>query len=108
MNDYLDGGLVVDGQGVRLACNPLWEQAIYTAQGHNLFKALKFLPQDNSQVCFASKYGSVSFPAARRALARHIGQDNVTLREDLAHMFPLHVPEFAAAQLSKVIEQAEF
>ena len=108
LSDYLKGGLVADGEGVKLACDPLWEQAIFTAQGHNLFKALKFLPEQNSNVCFASKYGAVSFPAARRALARHIGQSHVSLRKDLSHMFPLHVPEFAAEQLSQAIAQAEF
>jgi pimeloyl-ACP methyl ester carboxylesterase len=40
LRDYLTGGLIADGEGVKLACDPLWEQAIFTAQGHNVFKAM--------------------------------------------------------------------
>lgn len=109
LRDYLTGGLVPDVKGgVKLACDPLWEQAIFTAQGHNLFKAARGLPRGNSAITFASKYGAVSYPASRRALARHIGKDNVVLRKDFAHMFPLHDPDFARAQLEAAIESAQF
>ena len=42
LHDYLAGGLVptADG-GVRLACDPAWEQAIYTAQAHNLYRNIQ-------------------------------------------------------------------
>lgn len=108
LRDYLAGGFLPDDGGVKLACDPLWEKAIYTAHGHNIFKASKYLPKGNSYMCFAQKHGAVSYPAARRALGRHIGKDHVILRKDLSHMFPLHVPEFAAQMLSRAIDGSQF
>jgi len=99
LRDYLTGGLVSDGDGVKLACDPLWEQAIFVAQGHNVFKAVPHMPRNNSHVTFAGKYGAVSFRSGRNAIAKVIGDENVIFDKDRAHMFPMHDPDYAVQKL---------
>lgn len=99
LRDYLTGGLVPDGNGVKLACDPLWEQAIFVAQGHNVFKAVPHLPRNNSHMTFAGKHGAVSFRAGRNAFAKIIGSENVVFDKNRAHMFPMHDPDYATGRL---------
>jgi len=106
LRDYLTGGLVSDGEGVRLACDPLWEQAIFVAQGHNVFKAVPHLPRHNSHVTFAGKYGAVSFRSGRNAIAKIIGAENVIFDKARAHMFPMHDPDYAVGRLRDVLAKA--
>jgi len=47
LKDYLKGGVIPHGSGVKLACDPAWEQAIFCAQSHKTFKALKTLPKSS-------------------------------------------------------------
>ena len=105
LRDYLTGGLIADGEGMKLACDPLWEQAIFTAQGHNAFKAAASLPRDNSHITFAGKYGAVSFPSGRRAMAKTIGAENVAFDKNRAHMFPMQDPEYAIEKLRGVLSK---
>ena len=105
LRDYLTGGLKADGNDVKLACDPLWEQAIFAAQGHNVFKAAKALPRDNSHMTFAGKYGAVSFKSGRSYMAKIIGADNVVFNKDRAHMFPMHDPDYAVECLRKVLSR---
>lgn len=99
LRDYLAGGLVPDGDGLKLACDPLWEQAIFVAQGHNVFKAIPYLPRHNSHATFAGKHGAVSFRAGRNAIAKVIGAENVVFDKNRAHMFPMHDPDYATGRL---------
>jgi len=103
LRDYLTGGLVPDGEGMRLACDPLWEQAIFVAQGHNVFKGIPHLPPNNSHVTFAGKYGAVSFKSGRNAIAKIIGAKNVVYDKARAHMFPMHDPDYAIGRLREVL-----
>ena len=107
LRDYLTGGLLPDGDGVKLACDPLWEQAIFVAQAHNVFKGVPYLPRDNSHITFAGKYGAVSFRSGRNAFAKIIGKENVVFEKDRAHMFPMHDPDYAMGHLREVLEKAE-
>lgn len=106
LRDYLTGGLIKTDVGVRLACNPLWEQAIFVAQGHNAFKAAKALPPDNSHITFAGKYGAVSFKSGRNYMANIIGSENVVFDKDRAHMFPMHDPNYAVQRLREALSKA--
>jgi len=103
LRDYLTGGLVPDGDGLKLACDPLWEQAIFVGQGHNVFKAVPHLPRNNSHITFAGKHGAVSFRAGRNAIAKVIGKKNVIFDKDRAHMFPMHDPEYATGRLREAL-----
>ena len=105
LRDYLTGGLVPDGDDVKLACDPLWEQAIFAAQGHNVFKAAKALPREKSHMTFAGKYGAVSFESSRRYMAKIIGSKNVVFNKDRAHMFPMDDPDYAVRRLSEVLSR---
>jgi len=106
LRDYLTGGLVPDGEGVKLACDPLWEQAIFVAQGHNVLKAVSALPRENSHITFAGKHGAVSFKSGRDAIAKVIGTENVIFDKNRAHMFPMHDPDYATGRLQAALVKA--
>jgi len=57
----------------------------------------------NSHVTFAGKYGAVSFRAGRKAVAKIIGAENVVFDKDLAHMFPMHDPNYAKERLRDIL-----
>ena len=104
LRDYLTGGLIADAEGMKLACDPLWEQAIFVAQGHNVFRAIPHLPRNNSHVTFAGKHGAVSFRSGRNAIAKVIGAENVIFDKDRAHMFPMHDPDYATRRLQTALK----
>lgn len=106
LRDYLEGGLVPTEDGrMKLACDPLWEQAIFAAQAHNLFAQVPKLP-DNSRLIFAGAHGRVSTSGQRRTLQRLQPGLSVEYEEDRAHLFPLHDPAFAADILRGVLDIA--
>ena len=102
LRDYLEGGLKPHPEGVTLTCTPRWEQAMFIAQGHNIFKASGKL-SDHVQFVYAQKFG-VSTKGGRRAIARQVGAKNVDYREDFAHFFPFHEMEFAQSSLLNMIK----
>ena len=106
LGDYLTGGLVESDTGVKLTCDPLWEQAIFIAQGHNVYKAARALPPHNSHITFAGKYGAVSFKRGRNYMANLIGAENVIFDRTRAHMFPMHDPDYAVQRLREALNKA--
>lgn len=104
LSDYLTGGLKPDGQGVRLACEPLWEQAVFTAQGHNIFKAAKAY-SGPKQFIYAGKFGP-SFPRTRRNIAKIVGDNQMSFHKNYAHFFPLQEPEFTVGIMDAMIKRA--
>ena len=105
LRDYLEGGTVQHGDGVRLACDPLWEQAIFTAQAHDLFRNIPLLP-DNSRIVFAGARGRVSTKAQRASIQRKQPAISVEYQPDFNHLFPMQQPEFATGVLRDVIARA--
>jgi pimeloyl-ACP methyl ester carboxylesterase len=102
LQDYLDGGLLEAKTGVKLACNPLWEQAIYTAQGHNIFKAAHYLP-DDSRIIYGGK-AAVSTPGTRQKIERILGEGSVEYRPDFHHLFPFQETEFCQSELRRAMQ----
>ncbi len=102
LRDYLEGGLKLTNEGVELACDPKWEQAIYAAQGHNLFKAARDLPKDNSRIIYAGK-GAPHTPTSRERMRGILGKSNVERHMNFHHMFPLNNPDFATEALRLAI-----
>ncbi len=100
--DYLSGGLIETKDGVRLACDPLWEQAVFCAQNQNSFKAAKRLPALR-KIIFAGKNSPTPFSMQARMKAR-LGRDNVKSSSKLDHLFPLQNPDFAREILSEVLK----
>ncbi len=102
IHDYLEGGLVKTKDGVRLACHPLWEQAVFCAQNQNSFKAARHLPL-HRQIIFAGKNSPTPFSMQARLKAR-LGRENVKSSSKLDHLFPLQNPEFAGKILSDILK----
>lgn len=93
LRDYLRGGLVPHQDGVRLACDPLWEQAIFCSHHHNVARAAKALP-DYRQIIFAGPNGPT--PAfVQKRFQKRLGQDAVTIDPTLSHLYPLENPAWA-------------
>lgn len=102
--DYLEGGTAAAETGVRLCCNPLWEQAIFVAQNQNSYKAALKLPK-HRKIIFAGRNSPTPFSLQSRLRLR-LGKDDVVSSGKLQHLFPLQHPELAtktlAAMLSRV------
>ncbi len=99
LRDYVIGGTRKVEGGVELTCDPKFEQAVYAAQSHNLYRAAKNLPK-NSRAIYAGIFGP-SNRATRAKLGRIIGHENVEFHKDLTHFFPLEDPDFAIAKLKE-------
>ena len=102
LRDYIKGGFRKTETGVELTCAPSWEQAIFVAQGHNIYAAAKYAPSYR-KVIYAGKF-SPSWPATRAKMARIIGKDNVELHKQRAHFFPLQDTVFARDYLRKALK----
>ena len=106
LKDYISGGLVErdDGQW-ELACHPKWEQAIFAAQWHNLFKAARALP-DNSKIIYAGGRSPVSSSGTRRAVQS--AQPNIEVKFDpnLGHLFPLIQMEYSRHAIREVLDRS--
>lgn len=104
--DYFEGGTRPAGDGgVRLSCNPLWEQAIFCAQAHNVFRDVPHLP-DNSTIVFAGRHGRVSSTLQRRRIARLQPGIDVRFEPERDHLFPLQDSDFARHILESVLKAA--
>lgn len=104
LRDYLEGGLKPHPDGVQLACHPLWEQAIFAAQGSNIIKHLKHLPE-NTQIIYGGK-APVSTNAIRSKVSHRLRGGEVAYHRDYHHLFPFHEPEFAASVFKSVLDKA--
>ncbi len=106
LRDYVQGGTrpLADGR-VRLACDPMWEQAIFAAQAHNMFKQIPKLP-DASRIIFAGARGRVSTKAQRAKLRKLQPNISVEFERDFNHLFPFQEPAFATEALRSVIQAA--
>ena len=107
LRDYISGGLIERSDGVwELACNPKWEQVIYTAQNQSVFKAARHLP-DNSSLIYAGGRSSISTKGSRRAMQK--AQPNIAIEfdKDLRHLFPFIQTGRASEALDKVIRAGQ-
>ncbi len=106
LRDYISGGLISrpDGQW-ELACDPKWEQAIFAAQWHNLFKAAPALP-DNSKIIYAGGRPPVSSRGTRRAVQTAQPNMDVQFDASLGHLFPFIRTELATDLLREVLGAA--
>ncbi len=106
LRDYINGGLVKRKDGLwELACHPKWEQTIFVAQWHNLFKAARALP-DNSQIIYAGGRPPVSTPGTRRAVQKAQPKIKITFEPKLDHLFPFINTERATQSLRDALSLA--
>ncbi len=102
--DYLQGGLIATENGVKLACDPLWEQAIYAAQGNNIYRAAAKLPAASTLIYFGINGASTS--TTRAKMHRIIGANRYEFHKNAAHFHPLEHPGFAVDALNKALKTA--
>ena len=102
--DYLSGGLRPAEDGMALACDPEWEQAIFVAQSHNVFRSIPLLP-DATHIVFAGARGRVSSAGQRRTIQKLQPEITVDFEPDRTHLFPLQDPDFAAGLLRSVLKK---
>lgn len=106
LRDYIKGGLVKREDGIwELACDPKWEQTIFVAQWHNLFKAARALP-DNSQIIYAGGRPPVSTTGTRRTVQKAQPQITVKFDPKLGHLFPLIQTDQAIQILQNALSKA--
>jgi pimeloyl-ACP methyl ester carboxylesterase len=93
---YLEDGLVEDGQGVRLACDPAWEAATFVAAGHNWRQALRQVTCP-VHIIVAGRESTVAVPM------RELEPLNPGLTWEIVaqsgHMIPMEQPETVRARL---------
>ncbi len=95
LKDYIAGGLIERADGHwELACRPDWEQTIFVAQWHNLFKAARSLPK-NSKIIYAGGRPPVSTKGTRAAVQTAQPEGEVVFHATLGHLFPLQDPDMA-------------
>ncbi len=105
LQDYLTGGLKPHDDGVQLTCHPLWEQAVFVAQGHDIYKAAGNLPE-NSRIVYAGGKAAVSTPRTRAKIGRVIGKNKVLLEKDFSHLFPIQKPAFVTDCLDLAVKRS--
>lgn len=97
--DYICGGFVREGDHVRLACRPEWEQYTYVAQCHNLKKAIKMLPTDSRiMITDFVKQGKWIGPMKRARPDLQIEH-----YPKLDHFFPVINPEISIPALNEAL-----
>ena len=105
LRDYIAGGLTAQTDGKwHLSCDPKWEQTIFTAQWHNLFKAARALPE-NSHFIYAGGRPPVSTKGTRSSVKR--AGPKVSFEAELGHLFPFIQTEFAIKNLRDVLETSK-
>ena len=102
--DYVTGGLIGESNSnMRLACEPLWEQAVFCAQNHNAFKAARHLPARRT-IIFAGKNSPTPF-SLQAGLRARLGKSCVVSNSKLGHLFPLQNPEMASQALADMLKR---
>ncbi len=107
LRDYIKGGLVEREEGQwELACDPKWEQTIFVAQWHNLFKAARALP-DNSKIIYAGGRPPVSTEGTRRAVQKAQPKIKIEFDPKLGHLFPFIQTDLTTQILRDVLSRVD-
>lgn len=104
LSDYLDGGLIETDKGVKLACDPAWEQAIFMSHNHDIFTAARSLPE-NCKVIYA-EHSPVSRTSSRASMQKIISE-RYAYEAGLYHLFPFHEPEIAITYLKAALSRED-
>lgn len=99
LRDYLEDGLVEDGDELALACDPAWEASNYLSQAHDPWRALRRYPGP-TRVVKAESGSLCRLPDGAR------GSLNVSTAKDTHHLFAITQPDRARALVREVLDQA--
>ncbi len=106
LRDYIAGGMFEQTDGTwHLSCAPEWEQTVFVAQWHNIFKAAISLPE-NSNFIYAGGRVPVSTKGTRKAVARARPGLKVSFNPDLGHLFPFIQTDMAVQALREALRAA--
>ncbi|CEJ14460.1 Putative aminoacrylate hydrolase RutD [bacterium YEK0313] len=97
---YVDGGFVADGEGVRLACAPIWESATFASHRHRSWAALKSL-QMPVHVMAAERGSTVTGGIGKVLKVQPRAQAEVVA--GTTHFFPMERPDHVRAQLAGML-----
>lgn len=96
--DYVGDGLVENGEGgFKLACEPAFEAATYTAQRHDPWGALRKVT--DPLVLLRAQKGSTIAEAAMHRVASIKANARVATVEGAGHMLPMERPDRARAAI---------
>lgn len=102
LDDYLEDGLLDDGAHVSLACAPAFEAAIFAAQAHDFWGALRRVRAPVSLYVAADAAHSTVKTAARTRLRRR--DIRVASATGVTHLAPMEDPAGVAAFLAAAVE----
>lgn len=99
--DYINGGFLPDGDTVRIACAPLWEQSNYITQIDNLPQAVRHLPAGSHVIV-------TDFIKQAQNWTRRIARKRPDLildyKPNLDHLFPMINPDYAKAVIKRSVQ----
>lgn len=106
VDGYLEGGLVADDNGVRLACDPEFEAEIYTAAAaHGL---IGWLDRVKVPVTVIAGADSTSYPLEwAKHLAGEFQQGRLEPVAEADHFIPMTHPELVVAAIAEMVDQVE-
>lgn len=102
LRDYIEGGTQPHRDGIELCCPPAWEAKIFAAQGSNLFRAAKHLP--DHKLYIHAKKGGASTPSARFNICRIAGKENVITEHNFRHLFPMENPDYVIGHINRLLK----
>ncbi|MEL6364163.1 MAG: alpha/beta hydrolase [Pseudomonadota bacterium] len=100
LDDYLADGLIEEEGGVRLACDPRWEAAIFAAHGHRPWRAVRRLGP-RLRILAGGRGSTVM---SREGVARAGAHLETT--EEGGHLLPMEAPQRVSAWLRAEAERA--
>ena len=95
LEGYIDGGFTGDGNGrVRLACDPAWEAASFTACNHDAWHFVRRITQP--VLVLYGRKSDTFLPAAARRFNRLLPRATMVGLEGVGHFVPMERPEESA------------
>ena len=103
LDAYLDGGLLPQDDGFRLACNPHWEAANFRGPQLNCNRYIRRLTVPFTLL--TAEHGSTT---RARAAFHALRQDKkITVIDGSTHFLPMEMPSFCAAKLSRASRRVD-
>lgn len=104
LDAYVEGGFVADPEGVRLACDPAWESATFSAQRHASWAALRRAAVPITLLSAGSGSTVVGGTAkVMRIAPRTVAE---TLDPETTHFFPMERPDLVRARIAAMLAKS--
>lgn len=100
LEDYLEDGLIEDGDSVRLACDSEWEAATFAAQANKVWSAAAAAPAP--LVIIAAGHASSTLLGRAHERFRQVGA-TIDALEGVTHLAPFEKPVLVAERLQGAV-----